>query len=134
MSDILKRFGLTEDDWEIEISDLHLVELSRKHCSCWKLLPSHLELEPIVAKDIRKSSSNEPDQRVEFFRQWKERKGSYATYKKLVQALLDIDQREDAEYVCKLLKGSMSTHDHHLQQASDASESSRQEASAGILL
>ena len=94
-----------KQDLDKVISDLHLDEIARTRCTYWKSLPSRLGLPDIVAKDIDiKGSLLESEKRSEFFRQWKQRKGLEATYRVLVKALLDIDQRLDAEYVCELLR------------------------------
>ena len=97
------RLMLADQDLDKEISDLHLDEIVRKSCTLWKSLPSRLGLHSIIVKDIEKDFPRELDRRREFFQQWKQIKGSEATYRSLVKALLDIDQRHDAEYVCKLL-------------------------------
>ena len=47
---------------------------------------------------------DEDEKRATFFAKWKEAKGSDATYKALISALLEIGCAEDAECVCKLLK------------------------------
>ena len=67
--------------------------------SNWKSLPFRLGLEDVVAKDIDKDHLKESDKRREFFRQWKQIKGLEATYRSLVRALLDINQKHDAEGV-----------------------------------
>ena len=97
-------FELADQDLDKVISDFHLDEIARTRCTYWKSLPSRLGLLDIVAKDIdSKSSLSESEKRSEFFRQWKQRKGFEATCRILVKALLDINQRRDAEYVCELL-------------------------------
>ena len=97
-------FELAQQDLDKEISDFHLDEIARTHDVNWKILTSRLGLQDVVAKDIDKDHSKEFDKRLGFFQQWKQRKGSEATYKKLVRALLDTDQKRDAEGVCKLLQ------------------------------
>ena len=116
MSDGVTSLELAEDS---VISDLHLDEIAQTRCTYWKSLPSRLGLEDIVAEDIDRNFSREFDKRRELFRQWKQIKGSEATYRCLVKALLDINQRHDAEYVSGLLR----------QKAADYSN-----ASSGIAL
>ena len=101
-------YNLSEDDLNQEISDSHLDQIALKHCACWKLLSPHLDLGNMTINDITRSLTlaTETDKRVEFFRQWKKVKGFEATYKKLVAALLKIDQKHEAGIVCKLLKQS----------------------------
>lgn len=132
LSSLRAHYELAEDDWDKKISDSNLDRISLNCCSNWKLLPSQLELESIIVNDIEKSKTaiTETDKRLEFFRQWKEKKGFGATYKKLVIALLNIDQRQDAECVCKLLKQEF----HQQKQRSSAPEPNPQTLTGMIRL
>ena len=103
ISTLCTHFELADQELDRVIGDLHLEEIARKRCTYWKSLPSRLGLQDIVAKDVDKDFPMEFDKRREFFQQWKKIKGSEATYRCLVKALLTIDQRHDAEYVFKLL-------------------------------
>ena len=58
----------------------------------------------IVVRDIDREGKPEEEKRVTFFKRWKRQKGSQATYKVLISALLQTKRREDAECVCELLK------------------------------
>ena len=51
--------------------------------------------------DIDRNSKDESDKRYDFFIVWKEKKGAEATYKALVNALLLVDCKNDAEYLCQ---------------------------------
>ena len=97
------RFKLADQDLDEVISDLHLDKIAQTKDINWKSLPSRLELPDVVTKDIDKDLMKESEKRREFFRQWKQKKGMEATYRSLVRALLDIKERDNAEYVCKLL-------------------------------
>lgn len=101
----MKKFGVLKEHYNKEISDTHVDVLSRSHCKKWRPLHSYLELEEIVVSDIDRDCRHveEADKRNAFFREWKRRKGSEATYRKLVYALLKTECRKDAENVCKLL-------------------------------
>ena len=104
ISSLCVHLELADQDLDKEISDLHLNEIARTRAINWKSLPSCLGLEEFVAKDIDKDFPTEYDKRREFFQGWKQVKGSEATYRNLVKALFDINQRHDAEYVCELLR------------------------------
>ena len=106
VAELIKHYRLAEGDCNRPVSDSHLECISDSHCEHWRKLPAHLDLEAIVVKDIDRSQGDEGTKRLDFFRKWKEIKGSGATYKRLITALLKIDCREDAERVCKMLKGS----------------------------
>ena len=113
----------------------HLDQIALKHCACWKLLSPHLDLGNMTINDITRSltlaTELETDKRVEFFRQWKKVKGFEATYKKLVAALLKIDQKHEAGIVCKFLKQSRQS--VQVQEASKAPETKAQ-PTAGIAM
>ena len=98
--------GLSEQDLSKAVSDKDLERISRSCCKDWKSLPTHLELETFLVEDIEKSWADEREKRHNFLRQWKRIKGSRATYRQLVSALLEIGSVEDAEKVCAILKES----------------------------
>ena len=102
-----KSYALEDADFNAQVSDAHLDDFSRCCSSDWKFLCSHLKLDKIVVDDIDCRPLSPKQKRRRFFSEWKQRKGSDATYKVLVQALLEIDRRKDAEYLCELLKNSL---------------------------
>ena len=100
---LISQYGLTEGQCNEQVSDIHLEELSRSGCKQWKSLPSHLKLEANVAEDIDKTQKKEGEKRNEFLLAWKETRGSSATYRQLITALLKIKCRLDAEKLCEKL-------------------------------
>lgn len=108
----MHQFQLTVEDCDKQVSDSHLEEISRSCCVKWRSLPSHLELPKVVSADIDREHIGEEEKRNSFFSTWKLMKGSYATYRKLIYALLKIECRDDAGKVCKLLKKFVSAHQH----------------------
>ncbi len=101
---MLQSFGLSEEHANQKVSDVHMVEISRCYCKRWKLLCPYLDLEGIIVNDMELVSGSEGEKRRAFFAAWRERKGSDATYRRLLYALLKTGCREDAEEICKLLK------------------------------
>ena len=99
----------TEEVFDQQISDPHLEEISRTSSTKWRSLPPHLDIPDTTVSDIECDSQNEEEWQNNFFFTWKRKKGTRATYRKLVHALLKIDCRGDAEKVCKLLMESVST-------------------------
>ena len=98
---------LLDDKCSKKISDIHLEQLSATRCRKWRYLPTHLGLAPIVTYDLEPLEHDrrpESEKRLDFFRGWKETRGSAATYQSLIQALLKIGCREDAEFVYELLQ------------------------------
>ncbi len=103
----MKQFGLSEEHYHQKVSDTHVDTISRSCCDQWRSLYSYLELQKIVVSDTDKNHTLEVDKRNGFFGVWREMKGSDATYRKLVYALLKTGARQDAESVCKLLAESL---------------------------
>ena len=92
-----EQYGLADGYGDQPVTDEHLEIISRSCCKKWKSLPAHLELEDIVAEDIDKTQKGEREKRHDFLREWKSMKGSKATYKKLIAALLKIKCKDEAE-------------------------------------
>ena len=104
--ELIKKHKLSVEDCDKKVSGAHLEIISRSSCKHWERLPSHLEMNDIVVSDVRRTQIDEEGKRLEFLRKWREQKGSKATYKQLVLALLKIECRDDAEKVCEILKKS----------------------------
>ena len=109
---LLQHYQLTADICSEQISDVHLEQISHSHCEDWRRLPPHLELETIMASDIDRKQVAEDEKRQEFFFAWKKTNGSGATYKNLIEALLKIGCKQDAESICMLLQVSTSDQTH----------------------
>lgn len=103
----MKQYELSDGDCNQQVTDDHLELISRSSCKQWKSLPSHLGMDTIAADDIDKGQKEEREKRHDFFLKWKETKGSQATYKQLITALLKIKCTQDAEGVCEVLKESV---------------------------
>ena len=106
VSSLMEHYKLLEKDCNTQISDSHLQKISQSCCKKWRSLPSYLKMEDIVASDIDYESKGEEEKRHAFFKQWKQKRGSNATYIALISALLEISCRQDAEKVCELLQKS----------------------------
>ena len=104
---LIKKYSLGKE-LDYQVTDADLERISRSCCGCgkWKRLSPHLGMKPIEGDDIGLSASKEGEKRLEFFTEWKQSKGSDATYRKLVSALLEIECVDDAEKVCKLVEKS----------------------------
>ena len=82
----------------------------RASCTQWRFLPSHLDVEQIAIGDMERLMTDENEMKLSFFFQWKQLKGSSATYRKLILALLEAKCEEDAAGVCKLVKRDSTVH------------------------
>ena len=104
MDSLLKKYELESGECGKKVTECHLQEIANNICENWKWLQPHLKLAKLVVKDINSKFSDEKDKRLEFFQRWVEQEGSGATYSKLVDALLAIKCKEDAEFVLALLQ------------------------------
>ena len=101
--ELVKAYNLTEEDCIVQVSDILLEKICSSCCGKWRFMCPHLGMEAIVKEDIDRGPGGEEEKRYTFFTKWKKMKGSRATYKRLIGALLNIYCGEDAEKVCKLL-------------------------------
>ena len=87
------------------VTDSILNEIAATHCDAWRSLPPYLDLPISVLSDIEQNHDSDEKKKMEFFKLWKERKGSEATYRKLIGALFALKTKcvEDAESICRLL-------------------------------
>ena len=88
-------------------------------------------MKPIIMRDIDCKEMDEDQKRERFFSTWKGNKGSEATYAKLIHALLTIESKEDAEFVCKLLQKQHEDQLKEQQQKDEPKELPAQSDTAG---
>ncbi len=104
LSSLLGRHGLSEECCDSKVSDVHLEKISRFLSQSIQCLAPYLGIKQRIVSDIDNlSHKGEKEKRHTFLIKWREVKGSEATYRNLIQALLTIESVEDAEKVCKLL-------------------------------
>lgn len=104
---LMEEYDLSKNVCGQKVTYYHIDEITKCHLKRWKDLGPHLKLEPIVADDIISDSKDcARQQRRCFLQKWVEKHGGSATYRELITALLNIDERNDAEYICKLLQDS----------------------------
>ena len=70
--------------------------------SQWKVIFGSL-LSDLDLSDVDKENSIEEEKRIAALRKWRARNGCEATYKVLVDALLNRGERYQAENMCKIL-------------------------------
>jgi hypothetical protein len=106
LSSVLNHFKISKADSELQVSDDHLQKISSSCGEKWRLLPTYLGLGDIVVSDVicEHPQNDEHEKRFSFFKKWKRMRGLQATYRSLINGLLEINYRSDAEYVCALLK------------------------------
>ena len=82
MTSLMECFGLTEREWKKEIRKKHLQRI-QCYCRHWKKLIPYLSMEDITEYDIEHGSGSPKEKRQKFLSNWKQEKGSEATYEKL---------------------------------------------------
>ena len=87
---------------EMVCSRNDLLALS-KFCDPWDLIGHHLELEQSQISAIDDDNKTTDQKRVGVMQTWKEKFAHKATYRVLVNALLDCDKAQHALEVCKIL-------------------------------
>ncbi len=115
---LLMFYNLKDEDWHHQFLESDLEKFSRCRCSDWKSLPPLLGLDRRLVDTPPPQPSREDDsdyepptireRKEEFFSTWRRLKGSEATYKKLIDALIEIKCWHGAERVCRLLRSSLS--------------------------
>lgn len=110
LNSLIRQYQLPDVEYDKAPTKTYLDKISNIPFSQWRLLPPPLEIDSSVVDTIDHDITDERVRRREFFNQWKQSKGSDATYRKLISALLDIGCREEAEKVCRLLWECISTH------------------------
>jgi hypothetical protein len=108
VSVLMVQYGLTEDQCNKQISKVHIGDISRSACRKWRLIPAYLGMKDIVISDIEHEATSEEERRNNFLNLWRDEQGNGATYRVLIEALLEIKCRSDAEYICQLLQNPSS--------------------------
>ena len=112
ISSLIGHFELEEESLNLQVSDRHLDEIARSSCRQWKSLLTRLGVPRIVVDDIDARQVGEDKKRRSCFFEWKAQQGSRATYRRLVEGLLEINCQEDAESVCKILEEESDSNMH----------------------
>ena len=99
---ILREVGISEVVLERKCSDEHLKSISL--FLDWRSVAPHLGLSERDIEDIKSENTTESERRLKVLQVWKRKYGYAATLKKLVVALLKVENTLDAEQVCRLLK------------------------------
>ena len=103
--DVANGVGLAADELS-KSCDGSIIPSLANCFSQWRVifgsLLSELDLGDI---DRNNTAATEEEKRIAALRKWKARNGSGATYKVLVDALLNSGERSQAESLCKILAG-----------------------------
>ena len=106
LEDCMKHFDLTAEVLDAKCSIKHIADVSG--FLDWKGVAQHLKLTDSEVEEVDSDGRDEADKRHKTLKKWMSKFAFKATYKSLIQALLDSGRGDHAEEVCKLLqKGTM---------------------------
>lgn len=108
LDSLLLKYELAAKDCDVEISNKHLDKISSSCNLPYERLSPYLEMEQVCAQDIKQDENSGLERRLAWLKKWKKIKGSAATYRALILALLEIEYKDDAEKICIWLKTSNS--------------------------
>ena len=97
-----------EVDWRllgVEVTSEYYHQLS-PHLSQWKNAAPKLRFTDDEVESIDNDNTKAEAKRVSFLKTWKQKFAMKATYKALIQSLLNIERVEDARGVCLVLKSA----------------------------
>ena len=102
LDELLKEVGITHKQLKEKCTNEHLhgIALSLKS---WRTLAPHLRLSSSEVEAVDKDAHSEKERRQKFLELWKDKFAFTATYKVLVEALLENGNADQAEEVCRLL-------------------------------
>ena len=106
LDDCIQRFDFTDEVLDAKCSDEHILDVSR--FLDWKGVARYLKLTESEVDAVDSDGRDEQDKRRKTLEKWMSKFAFKATYRNLIQALLDSGRGDHAEKVCELLqKGNM---------------------------
>ena len=106
-SEFLDYFDLKPEDVNVKIDVQHINEIAKICIKEWDCLHTKLGID---TKDIAATEAGSSQNRsLQIICLWKKQNGREATYKRLIDALIKIKSREEAESVCEILKSQKAT-------------------------
>ena len=108
--DVANEIGLAADELS-KSCDNSIIPSLADYFSQWRVIFGSL-LSEIDLGDVDRENTTEEEKRIAALRKWKARNGSEATYKILVDTLLNRGERSDAENICKILADHSMSNKH----------------------
>jgi hypothetical protein len=99
--EVANRVGLAADELS-KPCDSSIIPSLADCFSQWRVIFGSL-LSELDLGDVGRNNPTEEEKRIAALRKWKARNGDEATYKVLVDALLNRGERSEAESLCKIL-------------------------------
>jgi hypothetical protein len=104
--EVANKIGLAADELS-KPCDVGIIPSLAVCFSEWKVIFGSL-LSDLDRSDVNKENTTEEEKRIAALRKWKARNGGEATYKLLIDALLNYGDRHQAESLCKILADDLS--------------------------
>ena len=102
LDDCTEHFDLATEVLDAKCSDEHILDVSR--FLDWKGVARYLKLTDSELDAVESDGRDERDKQHKTLQKWMSKFAFKATYRNLIQALLDSGRADHAEKVCKLLK------------------------------
>ena len=102
LEELVKKVRISLDLLDQKCSDEHLKSISL--FLDWRSVAPHLGLSERNIEDIEADKKKESERRFKTLQTWRKKYGYKATLKKLAEALLSVENADDAERVCCLLQ------------------------------
>ena len=102
LEELVKKVRISLDLLDQKCSDEHLKSISL--FLDWRSVAPHLGLSERNIEDIEADKKKESERRFKTLQTWRKKYGYKATLKKLAEALLSVENADDAERVCRLLQ------------------------------
>ena len=109
LEELLEKVNVHLEKLNKSISDDHLRAIAI-FLTSWRKVTTYLGLSENDLDDVEQEGKDEQDKRLKALQMWKGKFGFKATYKKLVEVLLQLAKADIAEKVLLLLKGICYTH------------------------
>ena len=106
LEELLGEVGVHPEKLNECISDDHLLAIAF-FLSSWRTVAPYLGLSENDLDAIEHEGRNEQVMKLKSLQKWKSEFSFKATYRKLVEVLLSLAMADNAEQVCRLLKGNV---------------------------
>ncbi len=107
VNEILAHCGVTDAQLENPCSNDDITAIARFLIS-WRTLAPHLGLDESEEEEIEEDGREEAEKKLKALRKWKSKFAHKATYKVLVEALVNINMAEHARHICQLVEAHCS--------------------------
>ena len=101
LEDCIEQFGIPVELLDTAVGDEHIREVSRFFQ--WRRVAPYLKLDDSEVEAVDFDGKNEEEKRLKSLQKWKRKFAFKATYKRLIEALLESGRADHAEEVCKQL-------------------------------